>query len=74
MAKCFQCGLWFWVVFALRFSDEGSVAAGKMIRECRKANPELNSEVDGPVCNGPFQIQAAKVVVAWVWISLIMGK
>ena len=41
IAKCVQCGLWFWALIGLRFSQEGQVAAGRMIVECEKANPDL---------------------------------
>ena len=76
MAKVFQCGLWFWVVVGLRFSADGSVAAGMMIEECVEANPELRfeDEVDGPSCNGPFTLKAGKVFFAWVIISVFMCK
>lgn len=33
-------GIWVWAIM-LRFSDSGSVAAGKMIEECQNANPGM---------------------------------
>lgn len=30
LTKCTQCALWFWALFGLRFSAEGSVATGNM--------------------------------------------
>ena len=65
------------MVFALRFTQEGTVAAGKLVLECEAANPDLAPialKSGGASCNGPFQVKAGKVLVAWTIISLIMCK
>jgi len=46
IAMCVKCGLWIWALFWIRFTTEGSVTAGKMIRECMMANPNLNPAVN----------------------------
>ena len=77
LIKCTQCALWIWVVFWLRFSQGGSVAAGKMVAECEAANPDLTAiaVVDGgPSCTGPFQAKAGKLILAWAIISCLMCK
>merc|ERR1712127_909630 len=44
LAKCAQCGLWWWALFGMRFFNGfGPVAAGKMIMECEQANPNLTN-------------------------------
>ena len=72
--KCVQCGIWFWAVLALRFTQEGSDAAGKMIKECEAANLRLEPEEGVPSCDGSYQIKAGKLIFAWVIISVLMGK
>ena len=69
-----KCALWFWVVLGLRFTQEGSVAAGEMVAACEAQYPDLAAfaVVDGgPSCNGPFQVKAGKLILAWVILSVI---
>jgi len=77
LAKCTQCALWFWALFGLRFSAEGSVATGGMWQECEGENPDL---VDiavvggGASCNGPFQLKSGKLFLWWLILSFFMCK
>ena len=76
--KCLQCGLWIWMVFGLRYTDGGDVAAGRMVTQCERANRDLERTPSvvggGPSCNGPFLKNAEKVISMWVIISCFMCK
>jgi len=66
LAKCAQCGLWFWALFGMRFFNGfGPVAAGKMIMECEQANPNLTNannaaaSIDGAAGDAASQVVTA---------------
>ena len=86
LTKCVQCGLWFWALIGLRFSQEGSVAAGKMIMECETANPELTTvnnavgtidetigtDLSGGIqsCNDPAAFQTKGGKLFFAWLII----